>query len=224
MSASHSLEQEVVDGEDEETDSEDGIDGNIIDHQMTQKQNVEQSIKKKDIINSSKNITNTNDIDSKGNDINNNESKNNENGNENMKGNTTKYEMMKSQFLSKSKPKKKKKPQFFEIKARSKFDIMKVGFNRMLKSGKKIVEKNFKQRKHGIWENAIFDATTGFHEKTFKSISINLNTIKKQTEKSKSQCQQSVNDLHFAKGQIQKSNKTLIQFYDTNKYKLTKLF
>ena len=39
-----------------------------------------------------------------------------------------------------------------------------------------------------------------------------------------SECQQSVNDLQQANGQIAKANKTLIDFYDTDKHKLIKLF
>eukprot|EP01083_Nonionella_stella_P202114 738701_1 len=97
---------------------------------------------------------------------------------------------------------------------------MKLGFGKMIKSGKKMVQKNFKQKKRGVWENAIYDATTIFHEKIFKSVSCNLNTIKKKSEKSKSQCQQSVSDLHQASAQIDKANKRIQRFCNTDSDKI----
>ena len=117
------------------------------------------------------------------------------------------------------------KPQFKEIKARSKFDIMRSGFGKMIKSTKKMVEKNFKPKKRSKWENAIYDATMLFHEKTLKAASFDLNAIKKESDRTKSDCQQSVNDLHQSTIRINKANNNLKSFCtDTEQYKLKWMF
>ena len=218
MSGSHSLQEEVVDGEDEETESEEEIETinePIVEYEMVNKQNMIQSLETnikadkddKNIMTKDK----TENNDNKGN-------IDDTKQNEEMKDGAVikKKTSMASILIAKGKGrgKSKAKPQFKEIKARSKFDIVKVGFNRMLKSGKKMVKKNLKQKKRGIWENAIYHTTTVFHEKTMKAISVNLQSFKKQTEKSKGQSQQSVNGLYEATGQITQANKNILAFCD----------
>ena len=115
-------------------------------------------------------------------------------------------------------PSKRAKPQLKEVKSRSRMDQMRSGLGNMLKSGKKMVEKNFNAPTRGKWEHAIHEATATFHDKTVKAVSCNLSAMQKQTERCKSECEQCINHLHDARVNIQKANQNLESFCDDDKY------
>merc|ERR1712130_692479 len=136
-----------------------------------------------------------------------------ENDNKIADDNIQKNEM---QIASKVSKRTQIKPQFKEIKARSKFDIMRHGLGKMMKTTKKMVANNLKRNKRSKssseWENAISDATKAFHAKTLKAASFQLNAIKKESEKTKSSCQQSVNSLHQSTIRMNKANQNIKSF------------
>lgn len=125
-------------------------------------------------------------------------------------------------------PSHRSKPQLKEVKSRSKLDIVRsgigMGFGNMLKSGKKMVEKNFNAPKRGKWERVIHEATTAFHEKTVKAVDSQLSKMTKQTEKCKSECEQCITHLHNARVSIQKANQNLVAFCDDDEYQLVTLY
>merc|ERR1712107_467892 len=67
---------------------------------------------------------------------------------------------------SKSGQTKVTQPQLKEVKSRSRLDIMRSKMAEKIKSGKKLVEKNFTAPARGKWEHAIHDAVKSFDQKT----------------------------------------------------------
>jgi len=215
MSASHSLKDQVVEGEDEETESESEIeyieDNDSATSDGTQHVQVTDDEEKQKVTENSEpnEITNESNVKAPSSDV-----------NENKESTTSSIKRM---------PTASKTPHFKEIKTMKTWtpslESMKVGLNKMITSGKEMVVKNLKQTPRAKTGSAILNANILFHEKTLKALSVNLNTYKKQSEKVMIQCEQSVSDLNQAKGKMTNATRTLDSFCcESDKYVLHKLF